>query len=70
MQQFDDARRRHSSALTLSRTTGDRYEHARALDGLVDALRAAGSPNDADRRQQEAITIYRRLGVPEADHSK
>lgn len=43
----------HLAALAITDQTGDLYEHARALEGLG--------------RWQQALDIYARLGVPEAE---
>ena len=57
---------RHRAALALARQTGDRYEQARAHDGLARALGDAGRP-EADEHRQQALAGYAALGVPPAD---
>ncbi len=57
--QPEQARDRHAAALTLARQTGDRYQQARALQGLASACQATGrlrpAPAPAPRPRQEAI---------------
>jgi tetratricopeptide (TPR) repeat protein len=62
--QLSQARTCHTSALTLSRRSGDRYQHARALYGLAAICQAAGEPAQARRHQQRAHDIYTSLDVP------
>jgi transcriptional regulator with XRE-family HTH domain len=45
---------------------GDKYEQARAHDGLGRANHAAGDSGQARRRWQHALTLYTELGVPDA----
>jgi DNA-binding SARP family transcriptional activator/tetratricopeptide (TPR) repeat protein len=63
----DDSRTHHSMALREAREIGDSYEQARAYDGLAHACHIAGDDREADRYWQLALTIYARLGTPEAD---
>ncbi|CAL9456226.1 hypothetical protein SUDANB95_02530 [Actinosynnema sp. ALI-1.44] len=43
----------------MAREVGDRYEEARALEGL-------GTVTGEVERRREALAIYRRLDLPEA----
>ncbi len=61
------ARSHYARALDLAARTGDKYEQARALAGLGRACRALGDSCDAQRYWQRAHTLYRNMGVPEAD---
>ncbi|MDI5981121.1 ATP-binding protein [Amycolatopsis magusensis] len=61
----EQARSSHTAALDLARATGDRYEEARALEGLGSAACAAGQ--DPVCPWREAAELYRRMGLPEAD---
>ena len=54
------------SALGLARQIGDRYQQARALDGLARASKAIGGPAKAGSTWQEAVAIFTELGAPEA----
>jgi hypothetical protein len=42
------------------------YEHARALAGIADCV-VDGDPGQARRCWEQALVIYRRMGVPERD---
>ncbi len=57
----------HNDALSAARATGDRYEEARALEGIGCALHASGDPGGAAAAWQEAIALYRQMGLREAD---
>ena len=59
---------RHRAALALASRTGDRYEQARARDGMAHALCDTGQPEAAYEHWRRALAIYSALGVPEADH--
>jgi len=54
----------HTTALTLARQTGDRYQQARACHGLGDACHAAGQPGQARQHWQQARDLYVALGIP------
>src|SRR5205807_1919678 len=60
------AHARPSAALTLTRQTGDRYQQARARQGLGSACQATGQPDQARQHWQHALDIYTDLGVPDA----
>jgi tetratricopeptide (TPR) repeat protein len=55
----DAAEDAYREGLAIAERTGDRYEQARALDGLADLT------GDA-RYRQEALALFTELGVPEA----
>jgi hypothetical protein len=57
----------HAAALALASQSGDRYEQARALDGLARSYHAAGDPGRADRHWRRALARYTDLGLLEAD---
>ena len=46
---------------------GDRYEQARAHDGLPRRHHATGELDQASQRWRQALALYTDLGVPEAD---
>jgi tetratricopeptide (TPR) repeat protein len=62
----DDAAANYHSALLLAEKTANRYEQARAHDGLAYLEHRAGNAAEAHRHWQEALTQYTDLGVPEA----
>ena len=61
------ARQRYAAALTLAAEAADRYEQARAHDGLGCAYQAEGAMAQARRHWREALARYSDLGAPEAD---
>jgi tetratricopeptide (TPR) repeat protein len=65
--QPDHARIQHDMALTLADQAGDRYEQARAHDGLAHTHHATGDIEQAHQHWQQALAIYFELGTPEAD---
>ena len=60
-------RDRHTTALTLATQTGERYEQARAHDGLARTHHASGELDQARHHWNQALALYTDLGVPEAD---
>jgi len=65
--QPEEARLSHEQALDLSAPDVDRYEAARALDGIAATYRSDGEPTRARRFWLRALEIYTDLEVPEAD---
>jgi DNA-binding SARP family transcriptional activator/Tfp pilus assembly protein PilF len=63
----DDACAQHAIALELASQMGDKYEQARAHDGLGHAYQSLGDRARARSQWEKALTIYARLGTPEAD---
>jgi DNA-binding SARP family transcriptional activator/Flp pilus assembly protein TadD len=63
--QPDAARRHHEQALALAGATHNRYQQARAHDGIAHLLWPT-EPAAALSRWRQALTIYTELGVPEA----
>jgi tetratricopeptide (TPR) repeat protein len=64
---IDQARTDHEIALEIARTIGDRYEEAKALEGIGHALFAEGHADLAAEWWRRAVTVYRQLNLPEAD---
>jgi tetratricopeptide (TPR) repeat protein len=62
-----DALTHHIAAHTAAADTGDRYQQARAHTGLGHAHRTLNDPARARRHYQHALTLYTRLGVPQAN---
>jgi tetratricopeptide (TPR) repeat protein len=54
-------------SINILREVGDRYGQAVALRDLGDALRAAGSPQQAQVAWREALAIFETLQIPKAD---
>src|SRR6266511_2614383 len=67
MGRIDEVVTHHKSALALAIDVGDRYEQARALDGIAHTLHATGHPDQAREHWQASLVIYTALNVPEAD---
>jgi DNA-binding SARP family transcriptional activator len=63
------ARDKYEAALALAKKVGDRYEQARAHDGLACAYDAVGEAAESARHCQAAMTLFARLGTPDADQS-
>lgn len=57
----------HTDALARARATGDRYEEARALEGIGGVHHATGDTACAVESWREALTLYRQMGLREAD---
>ncbi len=66
MRQPEPALTRYRGALALTEHTGDRFEQARALDGIARVLDGGGQSAQARQYWRKALTIYSKLGVPEA----
>jgi tetratricopeptide (TPR) repeat protein len=62
-----DARTWHDAADAVAAETDNRAQQARAHAGLGRAHAALGDPTRAGRHYQRALTLYTRLGQPEAD---
>jgi DNA-binding SARP family transcriptional activator/tetratricopeptide (TPR) repeat protein len=57
----------HQEALTMADTSGERYEQARAHDGLAHAHHGLGNLDQARRHWRQALNIFTDLGTPEAE---
>lgn len=57
----------HRAAHANAERTGDRYQRARALDGLAVGAWSAGAVDHARRQWREAFDLFVDLGVPEAE---
>jgi tetratricopeptide (TPR) repeat protein len=62
----EEARRHHEIVLDLSAPDVDRYEEARALDGIAATCHHCGEVAEARRFWLRALAIYTDLDVPEA----
>ena len=61
-----DARMRHTDALLAATEAGDRYEQARAHDGIAATHHTTGNLDLARQHWQHALTLYTSLEVPHA----
>jgi tetratricopeptide (TPR) repeat protein len=59
------ARSEHGQALAIARELGVAHEEARALEGIGRSF-LPGEPAEAAAHLRDALAIYQRLGVPEA----
>ena len=60
----------HRQALTLASEASDRYQQARAHDGLARAYHAAGDTRAARYHWEIALSLYHDLGVPDEKQAR
>jgi tetratricopeptide (TPR) repeat protein len=65
--QPEQARAPHHAALTLAIRAGDNYEQARAHACLTHSYHATGDLDQARHHQQQALSLYGDLDVPDAE---
>jgi tetratricopeptide (TPR) repeat protein len=63
----DRAVKCHRGALAISDMDGDRFEQARANQGIADNLAVLGDDREAATHRQQALRLYAELGVPGPD---
>jgi hypothetical protein len=51
----------------MARENGDPYEEGQVLEGIAEAALATGRFEDTRIALRQALDIYERLGVPEAE---
>jgi hypothetical protein len=51
----------------IAQSSDDRYEWARAYEGLGNAWRELGKDDQAVENWRQALGVYDQLGVPDAD---
>jgi Tfp pilus assembly protein PilF len=54
----------------MASQTGDRYQQARAHNGLARTWRATGDHDQARHHWERALTLYTTLGAPQARQTK
>lgn len=59
---------RHRQALIFANRTGDIREQARAQHGIARAMHAVDLHQEACGHWLQAVVLYRRIEIPEADH--
>jgi tetratricopeptide (TPR) repeat protein len=57
----------YHAALRLSREAGEPYEEGKILEGIAEAMQATQRFDAARIGLRQALDIYERLGVPEAE---
>jgi DNA-binding SARP family transcriptional activator/tetratricopeptide (TPR) repeat protein len=60
----------YGAALWHARQIGDPYEEAKILEGVAEARAASRQPDTARIALRQALDIYERLGVPEAEAAR
>lgn len=65
--QAELARTRHADALTAALETTNRYEQARAHNGIAATHRNTGDLEQARHHWQHALALYTDLGLPDAE---
>ena len=63
---FDD----YHTALRLAREIGDPYEEAKILEGIAETTLRTRRPDAARIVLRQALDIFERLGVPEAESAR
>jgi hypothetical protein len=63
-----EGRIQHADAPAVAVEIGNRYEQARAHDGIAIIDHATGDLGQARRHRQQALTLYTELDLPDADH--
>jgi Tetratricopeptide repeat len=58
---------RHKQALASATHTGDRYDQARAHEGIAQGLHALGDTNTARAHWKTAFNLHLQLGTPGAN---
>jgi DNA-binding SARP family transcriptional activator/tetratricopeptide (TPR) repeat protein len=64
---YREALEYYHTALGLARQMGDPYEEAKVLEGIAEATFSMRGPDDARIVFRQALDIFERLGVPEAE---
>jgi DNA-binding SARP family transcriptional activator len=64
---YGEALDNYQDALRMARENGDPYEEGKVLEGIAEAVLATGRFDDGRIALRQALDIYERLGVPEAE---
>jgi DNA-binding SARP family transcriptional activator len=67
---YGEAFDNYNTALRLAREIGDPYEEAKALEGIAEATLSNQKPFAARIIFRQALDIFERLGVPEAESAR
>jgi DNA-binding SARP family transcriptional activator len=68
--QYGDAFDHYHSALRLAREIGDPYEEGKILEGIAESTVSTQRPSAARIFFRQALDIFERLGVPEAESAR
>ncbi len=67
---YEDAFENYETALKLAREIGDPYEEAKVLEGIAETTLRTQKPYAARILFRQALDIFERLGVPEAESAR
>jgi DNA-binding SARP family transcriptional activator len=67
---YAEALQHYSTALRLAREIGDPYEEAKLLEGIAETTLSTQGPHAARIVFRQALDIFERLGVPEAEATR
>jgi DNA-binding SARP family transcriptional activator len=67
---YGEAFDRYHTALRLAREIGDPYEEAKILEGIAETTLGTRRPDAARIVLRQALDIFERLGVPEAESAR
>jgi DNA-binding SARP family transcriptional activator/tetratricopeptide (TPR) repeat protein len=67
---YGEALERYHTALRLAREIGDPYEEAKLLEGMAETTLSTQGPHAARIVFRQALDIFERLGVPEAESAR
>jgi DNA-binding SARP family transcriptional activator/tetratricopeptide (TPR) repeat protein len=67
---YDEALDHYDTALRMARQIGDPYQEAKVLEGIGEAILGARRPDNARIVFRQALDIFERLGVPEAESAR
>jgi tetratricopeptide (TPR) repeat protein/DNA-binding SARP family transcriptional activator len=68
--QYGEAADLYQTALRLAREIGDPYEEAKILEGVAETTLGLRRPDAARIALRQALDIFERLGVPEAESAR
>jgi tetratricopeptide (TPR) repeat protein len=67
---YGEAFDQYQTALRLAREIGDPYEEAKILEGIAETTLGTRRPEAARIVLRQALDIFERLGVPEAESAR
>jgi tetratricopeptide (TPR) repeat protein len=67
---YGEAFDHYRTALRMAREIGDPYEEAKILEGIAETTLATRRPDAARIVLRQALDIFERLGVPEAESAR
>jgi len=68
--QYDQALDQYQAALRLAREVGEAYEEGKILEGIAESTLCTQKPAAARITYRQALDIFERLGVPEAEAAR